>query len=57
MSFGVMGGNIQPQGHAQVRERTGAGGDSGTDHNQNWLRFPYDSTFLRSPYLHPHPYH
>eukprot|EP01047_Picozoa_sp_COSAG01_P020306 COSAG01_NODE_1152_length_11492_cov_12.314842_15_plen_243_part_00 len=23
---------------------------------QNWLRFPYDSTFLQSHYLHPHPY-
>jgi hypothetical protein len=22
---------------------------------KNWLRFPYDSTFLRSHYLHPHP--
>jgi hypothetical protein len=35
---------------------TGAGEDNGIDHNQNWLRFPYDSTFLRSHYLHPHPY-
>jgi hypothetical protein len=34
---------------------TGAGGDNGIDHNKNWLRFPYDSTFLRSHYLHPHP--
>jgi hypothetical protein len=32
------------------------GEDSGIDHNQSWLRFPYDSTFLRSHYLHPHPY-
>jgi hypothetical protein len=35
---------------------TGAGGDIGIDHRNNWLRFPYDSTFLRSHYLHPHPY-
>jgi hypothetical protein len=35
---------------------TAAGGDHGMDHHQNWLRFPYDSTFLRSHYLHPHPY-
>jgi hypothetical protein len=26
------------------------------DHNQNWLRFPYDSACLRSHYLHPRPY-
>jgi hypothetical protein len=37
-------------------KRTGAGGDHGIDHHKNWLRFPYDSTFLRSHYLHPHPY-
>eukprot|EP01047_Picozoa_sp_COSAG01_P035399 COSAG01_NODE_2713_length_7209_cov_5.300844_1_plen_399_part_00 len=37
-------------------ESTGAGEDSGIDHNKNLLRFPYDSTFLRSHYLHPHPY-
>jgi hypothetical protein len=24
--------------------------------NKNWLRFPYDSTFLRPHYLHPHSY-
>jgi hypothetical protein len=35
---------------------TGAGEDHGIDHDKNWLRFPYDSTFLRSHYLHPHPY-
>jgi hypothetical protein len=35
---------------------TGAGEDHGIGHDQNWLRFPYDSTFLRSHYLHPHPY-
>jgi hypothetical protein len=37
---------------------TGAGEDHGIDHNENWLRFPYDSTFLRPHYLppHPHPY-
>jgi hypothetical protein len=34
---------------------TCAGEDNGIDHNKNWLRFPYDSTFLRSHYLHPHP--
>jgi hypothetical protein len=28
---------------------TGAGEDNGIDHDQNWLRFPYDSSFLRSP--------
>jgi hypothetical protein len=26
------------------------------DHNTNWLRLPYVSTFFRSHYLHPHPY-
>jgi hypothetical protein len=36
---------------------TGAGEDNGIDHNKHWLRFPYDSTFLRSHYLHPNPYH
>jgi hypothetical protein len=35
---------------------TGAGDDHGIDHNKNWLRFPDDSTFLRSHYLHSHPY-
>eukprot|EP01047_Picozoa_sp_COSAG01_P045634 COSAG01_NODE_4221_length_5227_cov_3.990445_2_plen_151_part_00 len=35
---------------------TGAGEDHGIDHNKNWLIFPNDSTFLRSHYLHPHPY-
>jgi hypothetical protein len=34
---------------------TGAGEDTGIDHNKIWLRFPYDSTFLRSHSLHPHP--
>ena len=38
------------------RINTGAGEDNGIDHDKNWLRFPYDSTFLRSHYLHPHPY-
>jgi hypothetical protein len=36
---------------------TGARGDNGIDHNMNWLRFPYDSTFWRSHHLPPHPYH
>jgi hypothetical protein len=36
---------------------TGAGGDNGIDHNENPLRFPYVSEFLRPHYLHPHPYH
>jgi|EP01047_Picozoa_sp_COSAG01_P014528 hypothetical protein len=35
---------------------TGAGADNGMDHDQNGLRFPYDSTLLRSHYLHPPPY-
>eukprot|EP01047_Picozoa_sp_COSAG01_P034920 COSAG01_NODE_2646_length_7319_cov_2.926316_8_plen_60_part_00 len=26
------------------------------DHRQSWLIFTYDSTFLRSHYLPPHPY-
>jgi hypothetical protein len=34
---------------------TGGGEDNGIDRNKNWLRFPYDSTFLRSHSLHPHP--
>jgi hypothetical protein len=48
--------------HQPVRARphreegTGAGEDNGIDHHQKWLRFPYDSTCLRSQYLHPHPY-
>jgi hypothetical protein len=35
--------------------RTGAGGDHGIDHNQNWLRFPYVSECSWSRYLHPPP--
>jgi hypothetical protein len=36
---------------------TGAGGgDHGIDHNKNWLRFPYVSTFWRSHHLPPQPY-
>jgi hypothetical protein len=27
---------------------TGAGEENGLDHSEHWLRFPYDSTFLRS---------
>jgi hypothetical protein len=34
----------------------GAGEDHGIDHDKNWLRFPYDSTVVRSHYLHPHPH-
>eukprot|EP01047_Picozoa_sp_COSAG01_P021790 COSAG01_NODE_1275_length_10938_cov_100.784482_14_plen_92_part_00 len=34
---------------------TGAGGDTGIDHNKTWPKFPYDPTFWRSHYLHPHP--
>jgi hypothetical protein len=55
-----------PTGHRQQqlsharcrldRRLTGAGGDNGTDHNQNWLRFPYVSTFWRSHHLPPQPY-
>jgi hypothetical protein len=33
----------------------GAGEDNEIAHNKNWLRFPYDFTFLRSHQLHPHP--
>jgi hypothetical protein len=29
----------------------GAGEDHGIDHSKSWLRFPYDSTFLRSHYI------
>ena len=29
----------------------------GTDQHKHWLRFPYESTFLRSHDLHPHLYH
>jgi hypothetical protein len=39
-----------------LHHNTGAGGDNGIDHHENWLRFPYDSTVLRSHDLHPHPY-
>jgi hypothetical protein len=35
---------------------TGAGEDNGIGHDKNCLRFTYDSTFLRSQYLHPHPF-
>jgi hypothetical protein len=31
---------------------TGAGEDDGIVYDQNWLRFPYDCTFLRSHDLH-----
>jgi hypothetical protein len=31
-------------GRAWAFFHTGAGEDNGIDHNQNWLRFPYDST-------------
>jgi hypothetical protein len=34
----------------------GAGEDNGIDHTQNRLRFLYDFAFLRSHYLHLHPY-
>jgi hypothetical protein len=36
---------------------TGPGRDNGIDHAKNCLRFPYDSTCLRSHDRHPHPYH
>jgi hypothetical protein len=35
---------------------TGAGEENAIDHNTNCLRFPYDSTFLRSHSPHSHPY-
>jgi hypothetical protein len=36
---------------------TGAGEeeDNGMAHDEHWLRFPYDSTVLRSHHLHPRP--
>jgi hypothetical protein len=34
----------------------GRGRDDGMDHHTHWLRFPYDSTCVRSRYLPPHPY-
>jgi hypothetical protein len=34
---------------------TGAGEDTGIDHNKIWLRFPYDSTFLAIPLSPPAP--
>ena len=40
---------------AHIAHDTGAGEDHGIDSHQNWLIFPYDSTFLRSHDLHPHP--
>jgi hypothetical protein len=40
-----------------VTQRSNTGGDNGIDHNKNWLRFPYLSTFWRSHHhLHPHPH-
>jgi hypothetical protein len=36
--------------------RTGAGGDNGIVHDKKRLKFPYIFIFLRSHYLHPHPY-
>jgi hypothetical protein len=33
---------------------TGAGGDHGIDHHQNWLRFPYVFIYLPGPVI-PHP--
>jgi serine/threonine protein kinase len=43
-----------PRSH-RAAVRPSPGGDNGIDHNKHRLRFPYDSTFLRSHYLHPHP--
>jgi hypothetical protein len=37
-------------------QHAGAGGDHRMDRHKNWLRFAYDSAFLRSHDLHPHPY-
>jgi hypothetical protein len=35
--------------HHTTARATGAGEDNGIDHtDQTWLRFPYDSTFVRS---------
>eukprot|EP01047_Picozoa_sp_COSAG01_P036289 COSAG01_NODE_2830_length_6998_cov_17.705754_2_plen_176_part_00 len=48
---------LGPLNTCTYSRNTGAGEDNGIDHHQNRLRFPYDSTFLRSRYLHPHPYH
>jgi hypothetical protein len=42
-------------GRCAARRVTGAGEDHGIDHQQNWLRFPYDSTCWRAHDLHPHP--
>jgi hypothetical protein len=36
-----VGGNI-----TVLAVRTGAGEDNGIGHDNHWLRFPYDSTFL-----------
>jgi hypothetical protein len=41
---------------SRVSAATGAGEDHEIDHHKNPLRFPYVSDFLRSHYLHPHPY-
>jgi hypothetical protein len=40
---------------AGLGPHTGAGGDNGIAHSKNRLRFPHDSTLLRSHELHPHP--
>jgi hypothetical protein len=43
------------RGRGALTQRTGAGGDYGIGVHKSWLRFPYDSTFWRAYYLHPHP--
>jgi hypothetical protein len=47
--------NVATFGETARPLSTGAGEDNGIDHDKNLLRFPCDSTFLRSHYLHPHP--
>jgi hypothetical protein len=43
--------------HSVVTPQPAArGGDDRIDRHNNWLRFPCDSTFVRSHDLHPHPY-
>eukprot|EP01047_Picozoa_sp_COSAG01_P049621 COSAG01_NODE_4936_length_4610_cov_4.930836_2_plen_128_part_00 len=52
LAAGALGGGPPPP---PPRMRcAGAGGDNGIDHNKNWLRFPYDSTFFSPVPFHEH---
>jgi hypothetical protein len=43
-------------GGGSTAVQTGAGGDHGIDHHQNWLRFPYVFIYLPGPVISPPPH-